>query len=105
MLLSSSILKKENQGVKSISILGIFLTNSKCILNFCPKYNDFPTEHYKNNILLLAKFLLEIFFLLLAFLALRLHYFSFQYSSFFYIKCIFGDLLWFPWIRTEEQDD
>lgn len=83
----------------------IFFTLSKNILNSCPKCNEFPTlwNHFIFS-LFLAKSLLETF-LLFGLLALTLRYFSLQDFSFFYIKCIFGDLLWFPWIKTEEQDD
>lgn len=55
MLLSSSILKKKNQKTKPISILGIFLTNSKYIQNCCSKCNDFPTDHHENNIFIFSK--------------------------------------------------
>lgn len=100
-LLSNNILSKE----KKIQKKNVFFTISKNILNSCPKCNEFPTlwNHFIFS-LFLAKSLLETF-LLFGLLALTLRYFSLQDFSFFYIKCIFGDLLWFPWIKTEEQDD
>lgn len=47
-------LKKKSRSKKKPK-MEISLTNSKCILNFCPKCNDFPTERWKNNIWIFSK--------------------------------------------------